>query len=319
MTMKRILVTGGSGLVGKAIQKYINQHSTHDEWNFLSSKDGDLRNRQETLNIFQKYKPTHVVHLAAMVGGLYKNEAKKVQMFTDNVRINENVMEASNLWGVDRGVFTLSNCLFPSNITEDQFPIDETMIHDGPVHVSYEGYAYAKRMMEIQCKNYNKYHNRKYVCILPVNIYGEEDNFNLDDCHLIPALIHKCYMAKQTNSDFNIWGTGKPMRQFLYSTDLADIIYRLISDDNETDSFLCLSEENEYQVSDLATIIADLFDFKGNIVYDTTKSDGCLRKPVTNLRMRQNFLFHDYHGTSLENGLKNTILWFVAHYENIRK
>jgi GDP-L-fucose synthase len=316
---RRILVTGGSGLVGKAIQNHIKKYNSPDEWIFLSSKDGDLRDRHQTLNIFQKYQPSHVIHLAAMVGGLYKNETKKVQMFTDNVRINENVLEASNLLNVNRGVFTLSNCLFPSNIDESQYPIDETMIHNGPVHASYEGYAYAKRMMEVQCRNYNKYYNRKYVCILPVNIYGEEDNFNLDDSHLIPALIHKCYLAKQNNTDFNVFGSGKPMRQFVYAPDLANIIHTLIMDDNETDSFLCLSEETEYSVSELASIIAEKYDFHGNIEYDTSKSDGQLRKPVTNLRMRQNPLFQNYQGTPLEKGLDNTIRWFQANYDTLRK
>lgn len=315
----KIIVTGGSGLVGKAIQNHIKKINSNDEWIFLSSKDADLRNREETIKIFQYHQPTHVIHLAAMVGGLYKNETQKVKMFTDNVRINENVLEASNLLNIDRGVFTLSNCLFPSNITEEQYPIDETMIHNGPVHESYEGYAYAKRMMEVQCRNYNKYYHRKYVCILPVNIYGEEDNFNLDDSHLIPALIHKCYLAKQNNTDFQIFGTGKPMRQFLYAPDLANIIYTLITDDNETDSFLCLSEETEYSVKELAEIIAKKYDFEGNIICDTTKSDGQLRKPVTNLRMRQNTLFKDYKGTELEKGLKNTIEWFNINYETLRK
>lgn len=316
---RRILVTGGSGLVGKAIQQYIININTSDKWMFLSSKEADLRNREETIKVFQKYQPTHVIHLAAMVGGLYKNETQKVQMFTDNVRINENVLEASNLLNINRGVFTLSNCLFPSNINESDYPIDETMIHNGPVHESYEGYAYAKRMMEVQCRNYNKYYNRKYVCILPVNIYGENDNFNLDDSHLIPALIHKCYLAKQNNTDFNVFGSGKPMRQFLYSTDLANIIYRLITDDNETDSLLCLSEETEYSVKELAELIAKKYNFKGKINYDTSKSDGQLRKPVTNLRMRQNTLFKDYNGTSLEKGLNNTIEWFNTNYDTLRK
>ena len=324
---KHILVTGGTGLVGKALRRYIqllidgedNDNVIDDKWIFLSSKDGDLRSRTDTEQIFNLCKPTHVIHLAAMVGGLYKNETKKVQMFTDNVRINENVLEMCNLYNVQRGVFTLSNCLFPSNIKESEYPIDETMIHNGPVHPSYEGYAYAKRMMEVQCRNYNKYYNRKYVCILPVNIYGEEDNFNLEDSHLIPALIHKCYLAKKNDTDFNVFGTGKPMRQFIYANDLANIIYRLICDDNETDSFLCLSEETEHSVKNLAEMIADIYEFKGNIVYDTTKSDGQLRKPVTNLRMRQNPLFKDYKGTSLEDGLKKTIEWFNKNYETLRK
>lgn len=316
---RRILVTGGSGLVGKAIHKCILSKNSPDVWIFLSSSDADLTNRDATFNIFNKYRPTHVIHLAAMVGGLYKNETQKVRMFTDNVRINENVLEASNTYGVERGIFTLSNCLFPSNIDESQYPIDETMIHNGPVHASYEGYAYAKRMMEVQCRNYNKYHNRKYVCILPVNIYGEDDNFNLDDSHLIPALIHKCYLAKQNNTDFQVFGTGKPMRQFIYSTDLANIIYTLITDDNETDPLLCLSEETEYSVKQLAEIIAEKYDFHGNIEYDTSKSDGQLRKPVTNLRMRQNPLFENYQGTSLEKGLDNTIRWFQANYDTLRK
>lgn len=317
--MRRILVTGGSGLVGKALQRFVLTKDSHDVWMFLSSKDGDLRCRDQTMTIFDKFRPTHVIHLAAMVGGLYKNESKIVQMFTDNVRINENVLEAANLFNVDRGIFTLSNCMFPHDIDESLYPLDETMIHSGPVHPSYEGYAYAKRMLDIQCRNYNKYCNRKYVCILPVNIYGKEDNFNIGEAHLIPALIHKCFLAMKNNTDFVVYGTGCSMRQFIYVDDLADIIYRLIIDKHEGNSYICLSDEMEYTIAQLAELIAKIFDYSGNIVYDTTMSDGQLRKPVTNKKMLNHPLFRNYIGTLLDDGLRETIKWFCNNYDDVRK
>ena len=148
-----ILVTGGHGLVGSAIEEVIhndcNYQSEDEEWHFISSKDGDLRSAADTEKIFQKYKPTLVVHLAASVGGLFKNLANQASMFGDNILINHNVIDACHNHGVKKLVSCLSTCIFPDKTT---YPIDDTMIHQGKPHQSNFGYAYAKRMLDVESR-----------------------------------------------------------------------------------------------------------------------------------------------------------------------
>jgi GDP-L-fucose synthase len=154
-----VLVTGGSGLVGAAIKDYIEKTGAKDgeEWVFLSSKKGDLRKRDDTENIFEEYKPTHVIHLAAKVGGLFANMAQKVEFFRENILINDNVMECCRIYKVKKLVSFLSTCIFPDKTT---YPIDETMMHNGPPHSSNEGYAYAKRLIDTM----NRAYAEEYGC-----------------------------------------------------------------------------------------------------------------------------------------------------------
>ena len=220
--MSVILVTGGSGLVGSAIRDIIDSEAVKNDsesWIFLSSKDGDLRVRTDCDTIFNKYKPTHVIHLAAKVGGLFANLSQKVEFYRENIIMNDNVMENSRVHNC-RLVSYLSTCIFPDKTA---YPIDETMLHDGPPHSSNEGYAYAKRMIDTMNRAYNEEYNCKFTSIIPTNIYGPHDNYNIQNGHVIPGLIHKCYIAKRDDTDFSIWGSGKPLRQFMYSEDLAKV------------------------------------------------------------------------------------------------
>ena len=154
-----VLVTGGSGLVGMAIKDYIDLTGAKDgeTWVFLSSKMGDLRSRDDCNKIFEEYKPTHVIHLAAKVGGLFANMAQKVEFFRENILINDNIMECSRVYKVKKLVSFLSTCIFPDKTT---YPIDETMLHDGPPHPSNEGYAYAKRLIDTM----NRAYAEEYGC-----------------------------------------------------------------------------------------------------------------------------------------------------------
>lgn len=159
-----VLVTGGSGLVGMAIKDYIDQTGAKEgeSWVFLNSKMGDLRSRDDCNKIFEEYKPTHVIHLAAKVGGLFANMAQKVEFFRENILINDNIMECSRVYKVKKLDSFLSTCIFPDKTT---YPIDETMLHDGPPHPSNEGYAYAKRLIDTM----NRAYAEEYGCT-----YGQE-------------------------------------------------------------------------------------------------------------------------------------------------
>ena len=211
-----VMVTGGSGLVGAAIAAYVEETGAKDneKWIYLSSKDGDLRKREDTEKIFEKNKPTHVIHLAAKVGGLFANMSQKVEFFRENILINDNIMECCRIYKVKKLVSFLSTCSFPDKTT---YPIDETMLHDGPPHSSNEGYAYAKRLIDTMNRAYAEEYGCNFTSIIPTNIYGPSDNFSIQNGHVIPGLIHKCYIPKKDNTPFTIWGSGTPLRQFIYS------------------------------------------------------------------------------------------------------
>jgi len=312
-----VLVTGGSGLVGKAIHKVVNEDdaSKSETWIFLSSKDGDLVDRSATEAIFQKHKPTHVIHLAARVGGLFHNMAKKVEFFRENMLMNDNIMECCRIYGVKKLVSCLSTCIFPDKTT---YPIDETMLHNGPPHTSNLGYSIAKRMVDSMNHCYHEQYGCQFTSLIPTNVYGPHDNFNVDDGHVIPGLIHKCYMAKQKGQDMTLWGTGTPMRQFIFSEDLARLIVWVLRDYKEIEPIiLSVGEEDEVSIADVAKMICDAMDFKGNLVKDTSKSDGQFKKTASNKKLRG--YKPDFKFTPIKEGIKTSVDWFVENYSVARK
>eukprot|EP00878_Enallax_costatus_P008572 GHUV01008961.1.p1 GENE.GHUV01008961.1~~GHUV01008961.1.p1 ORF type:complete len:192 (+),score=34.97 GHUV01008961.1:194-769(+) len=179
MSEKVVLVTGGTGLVGKAVE-YITQHegAPDERWVFVGSKDADLLNMESTKALFDRVKPTHVLHLAAQVGGLFANMRDKVGFWRNNVIMQDNIFQACNDAKVQKLVSCLSTCVFPDKTT---YPIDETMVHNGPPHFSNEGYAYAKRMVDMQNRLYNEQYGCNFTSVIPTNIFGPHDNYDLQD------------------------------------------------------------------------------------------------------------------------------------------
>jgi GDP-L-fucose synthase len=336
MVSKRILVTGGSGMVGKYLQEYVAQEPAvfeDDCWIFISSKQCDLTDYADVQRCFAKYHPTHVIHLAANVGGLFKNMAQPVEMFNDNMKMNQNVIEACHKYGVQRAVFCLSTCVFPA--IPSAFPMTEDMLFESPPHDSNASYAYAKRMLKLQCDNYNKQYGRQYICLSPVNLYGKWDNFHLGDSHVIPAMIHKMYLAFQKKQDVLLsgcferdcesrcvlFGTGKPLRQFLHAGDFATIIYRTLMDETKNNDMMICSSNDEISISEVAQRVYEAmrghFDTDIEVFYDTTKSDGIYKKTASNSRLLTTF--PDIQFRDFNTGIKEVVDWFVANYENVRK
>ena len=303
-----ILITGGSGLVGNAI-KNLNYNM---EMIFIKSKDYDLTNLNQTKCMFEKYKPLYVIHLAANVGGLYKNMNNKVRILEDNLLINFNVVKCCHDYNVKKLVAYLSTCIYPNDI---DYPINENQLHLGSPHFSNEGYSYAKRMLEIHTRKYREEFNDNFICIIPTNIYGEYDNFNLKDSHVIPGLIHKCYLADKNNTDFTIYGDGSPLRQFVYSKDIAELTMKILFNDNIKDNII-ISPDEEISIKEVAEKICKIFNFKNKIKFDTTYHNGQHKKTVSNKYLRQHY--PDYKFTNLENGLDLTINWFKENYNLIR-
>eukprot|EP00759_Apiculatamorpha_spiralis_P005137 PhF_6_TR13046/c0_g1_i1/m.20706/K02377/TSTA3, fcl; GDP-L-fucose synthase len=314
--MSVVLVTGGTGLVGRAIQEAVRlDPQPNESWVFLSSSEADLTSLPATRQAFEKYKPTHVIHLAAKVGGLFKNMKYRVEMWEDNVTMNNNVLRCAREVGVTKLVSCLSTCIFPDKTT---YPIDETMLHNGPPHDSNEGYAYAKRMIDVLNRCYRKQYGLHYSSVIPTNIYGEHDNYNLDDSHVIPGLIHKCYLAKKNNTPFTVMGTGKPLRQFIYSLDLAKLMVWTLRNYEESDPIiLSVGEEDEVSIRDVVEMIVEAMEFKGEVVFDTTKADGQFKKTANNRKLRT--YLPDFQFTPMREGMKRSVDWFVANYETCRK
>jgi GDP-L-fucose synthase len=225
-------------------------------------------------------------------------------------------------YGVKRGVFCLSSCIYPA--LPSKFPMDETQIHEGPPHPSNEGYAYAKRMLELQCRQYNKAYNTEYICVVPVNLYGEYDNFSLKDGHVIPALMHRFHNTlvknklNNTNEKHIAYGTGKPLRQFLYAGDFATLICVILLDKTSTSTLPISCCGDELSIKSMIYILADAMDIDENdIVFDASMADGCMKKTVSNTKLLSRY--PGFKFTSLQNGLKKTYEWFKENYDDIRK
>ena len=277
--------------------------------------DADLRDPASTKALFERIKPTHCIHLAAMVGGLFKNMKYKVEFFRENVLMNDNVMECAKDYKVAKLVSCLSTCIFPDKTT---YPIDESMIHNGPPHKSNEGYAYAKRMIDVMNACYKDEYGCNFTSVVPTNIYGPHDNFSVEDGHVIPGLIYKCYCAKRDGTPFNIWGTGSPLRQFIFSHDLARLTMWVMDNYHSNEPIiLSVGEEDECSIKDVALAVAEAMEFKGEIFFDTSKSDGQYKKTASNEKLKK--LYPGFKFTSIKDGLKETCDWFCANFDKARK
>jgi GDP-L-fucose synthase len=301
----KILVTGGYGLVGSEFK---------DPYFIpLSSSEADLRIRKEVDKIFETIEFNGVIHCAGKVGGLGGNMNNKGQFFYDNIMINTNVIESARVNGIKNLVSFLSTCIFPDNV---EYPLTESKIHLGPPHFSNDAYAYAKRMADIQIRSYREQYGLNYKSVIPTNIYGPNDNYDIVNGHVIPSLIHKCYLARENKTDFEIWGTGKPLREFIFSKDVAKLTKWVLENYNETEPII-LSTSEEISIKDVVYMIVELMDYKGNVKWNTDKPDGQFRKPSNNSKIKTylpNFKF-----TPLYDGLKYTIDYFEKNYNIVRK
>jgi GDP-L-fucose synthase len=311
-----IMVTGGSGLVGSALAKVVKTDTLPNEkWVFLTSKDGDLREKKDVQAIFDRVRPTHVIHLAAFVGGLFRNMRYPVEFWRYNIAMNENIMWECKERGVKKLVSCLSTCIFPDRTT---FPINENMIHDGPPHFSNAAYAYAKRMIDVQNRAYHQQFGCMFTSVIPTNIYGPNDNYHLDDSHVIPGLIHKFYNAKQRGENMTVMGTGRPLRQFIFSEDLARLFVWTLRHYNEpAPIILSVGEEDEVTIAKVVELIAQAMDFKGEIVFDTSKADGQYKKTASNAKLLR--LNPEFQFTPIRDGIRQAVQWFIDNYATCRK
>ncbi|KAG7309559.1 hypothetical protein JYU34_004012 [Plutella xylostella] len=315
-----ILVTGGSGLVGQAIRAVVEEEkqsgsdaSKNETWIFCGSKDADLRDKAQTEALFEKHRPTHVIHLAAMVGGLFHNMAHNLDFFRENMAINDNVLSASYKSDVKKVVSCLSTCIFPDKTT---YPIDETMVHNGPPHSSNYGYSYAKRMIDVLNRGYHEQHGRVFTSVIPCNVFGPHDNFSLTSSHVVPALIRRMHDGIDEPT-FTVLGSGRPLRQFVYSRDLARLFLWVLRDYHSVEPvILSVDEQDEVTIAQMAEAIKKAHGYQGTIVYDTSKADGQYKKTASNAKLRS--LYNDFKFTPLEQAIQETVDWFKSNKDKAR-
>lgn len=311
-----VLVTGGSGLVGHALKQTVSsEEADNGTWIFLSSKDADLSVIDEVEKIFMKHKPTHVIHLAAMVGGLYKNISRNLDFFRVNSLINDNVLKLCFETKVTKCISCLSTCIFPDKTS---YPINEKMIHNGPPHESNFGYSYAKRMIDIQNRAYHQQHGCLFTSIIPCNVFGPNDNYNLEDSHVIPGLIHKTYLAKKNNTPLTVLGTGTPLRQFIYSKDLARLILMVLKEYEEIEPIiLSVDETEEITIMQAAKLVAKSMGFGNDIKLDHSRADGQHKKTASNAKLRK--YWPGFKFTPVEQAIQESCNWFSENFVSARK
>lgn len=299
----KIIVTGGNGLLGSAVKNKVDCISfSRKELNLETDSFSDFLTSNKNTNT--------IIHCAAKVGGVGANMNANFEFFSKNIKIDQNILNACLEHRIENLVTILSTCVFPDKIT---YPLTAEKIDLGAPHFSNYGYSYAKRLLYYQTKMYRNVVDKNWISIIPTNLYGANDNFNLHDSHLIPALIRKAYEASLTGDDFVVWGDGSPLRQFVYSNDMAEIILWAV-DNWKSEVPLMAVNEREYSIKEVAMIIADRFGIPENkIIFDKSKPNGQFRKPA-----KSDVNWFEF--TPLEEGLNKTIDWFVENYNtnNIR-
>ena len=296
------IITGGSGMVGSSFRNIIPQseYITREQFHNLS------------YDIADKY----VIHLAAKVGGVKANTGYIADFYYENSIVNQKILDYAHTGGAKKVVSLLSTCVYPDAPYID-YPLTEDQLHLGPPHDSNFGYAYSKRMVDVMSRAYRQQYGCNFITAIPNNLYGENDNFHLEDSHVIPALIRKIWEAKINNKkNVKCWGDGTPLREFTYSKDIARILIFLLENYNEPGP-INIGSTNEYSIGEIVSMICKILEYNGDILWQIDKPSGQYRKPSSNQKLLNLGWKNEWY-TPLEIGLKKTCEWFIINYPNVR-
>jgi GDP-L-fucose synthase len=300
-----ILVAGATGLVGSAIVRELTRIGRPVVG--ISSKDVDLLDRNATFNYLNKLKPNAVIDAAAKVGGISANNNYPVEFLSENIRIQTNLMDAAHNVKVEKFVFLASSCVYPKNCPQ---PIKEEYVLTGALESTNSAYAIAKLAGIELIKAYRKEFGHKWISVMPTNLYGPNDNFDLESSHVFPALIRKFIEAKKTNANsVKLWGTGKPRREFLHVDDLARAIIVCL-DNYDSDLQINIGTGIDLTVAELAEKIAKNTGFTGAIDWDVAREDGTLQK-VLDIQKITNLGWNP--AINLDEGIKLTVEWYLKN------
>ena len=304
---KRVLVTGGSGFLGSFVVEKLGEKGCRDIF-VPHSEEYDLRQLDVIQRLLKDAKPNMIIHLAARVGGIGANRAHPAEFFYDNLMMGVQLMHESWLAGINKFVAIGTVCAYPKFTP---VPFKEDDLWNGYPEETNAPYGLAKKMLLVQAQTYRQQYGFNAIYLLPVNLYGQGDNFDLESSHVIPALIRKCIEASKRNDDhIVVWGTGKPTREFLYVEDAAEGILLAAERYNGSEP-VNLGSGMEISIHDLVHLIARLTDFKGKIVLDSSKPDGQPRRCLNTERAE--LLFGFRAKTSFEEGLRRAIEWYMKN------
>ncbi|QNU23484.1 GDP-L-fucose synthase [Geobacillus zalihae] len=302
----KIYVAGHRGLVGSAILRKL-QADGYINLVYRTSQELDLRDRNQVDRFFEEEKPEYVFLAAAKVGGIVANNEYPADFIRDNLMIQTNVIDAAYRNGVKKLLFLGSTCIYPKFAPQ---PLKEEYLLTGELEPTNEPYAIAKIAGIKMCQSYNRQYGTKYISVMPTNLYGPNDNFDLHTSHVLPALIRKFHEAKETNAPYvEVWGTGTPRREFLYSDDLADACVFLMNnyEDNE---IINVGVGEDISIKELAEKIKNIVGYQGEIKFDTTKPDGTPRKLVDVSKINA---LGWKASISLDEGLQKAYQWFLEN------
>tara|TARA_B100000287_G_scaffold352627_1_gene342129 strand:- start:1108 stop:2025 length:918 start_codon:yes stop_codon:yes gene_type:complete len=299
---KRILVTGGTGMVGNYLKEILPDAM------YIGSKDCDLTDNNQVDKLWGDYKPTNVIHLGAKVGGIVENLNYPADFYEINTIMNTNVLRVSRKYNVMRFTGILSTCMYPDVV--ETYPMTEDNIHDGPPSFANFSYGFTKRSLSVGIEAYNKQHGTNWNYLIPCNLYGEYDHFDdPEKCHFITALIRKIIDSENDGSNtITLFGTGSPLRQFMHANDLARVI-KIVIENDITESFNVATPE-ENSIKDMVDITLKSLNKKVSVIFDSEKPDGQFRKTVSCDKMVS--LIDDFEFTKLKDGV-------VKVYEEVKK
>jgi len=304
------VVAGHTGLVGSAIFEKLQARGENVVG--INSQVVNLLDRKATFDFLNDTKPSVVIDAAAIVGGIGANNSLPVDFLSKNLQIQNNLMDGSHVAGVERFVFLGSSCIYPRECPQ---PIKEEYLLTGPLEQTNSAYAIAKIAGIELIRSYRKQYGRKWISLMPTNMYGPRDNFNLETSHVLPALINRFVTAsQQSQSSVSLWGTGAPRREFLHSEDLADATL-LALEKYDSDQHLNIGTGEDLTIKELATLIAKEAGFTGEIAWDATRPDGTPRKILDVTKLKS---LGWSPKIELGEGIRGTIEWFKANQSKVR-
>ncbi len=307
----RIFVAGHNGMVGSAIIRQL-QINGYNEIIVKSSKELDLRDQASVQNFFLQEKPQIVIDAAARVGGILANSMYPYQFLMENMQIQNNLIDSAVKFDVQKFIFLGSSCIYPKFA---QQPIKESYLLSGALEETNEWYAIAKISGVKACEAIRKQYQKDFVSLMPTNLYGPYDNFDLQTSHVMPAMIRKFHEAKQTNDSVVLWGSGSPMREFLFVDDLAKAVVFMMEGET-TDNLYNVGYGADISIKELALLIQQIVGHKGEIVWDASKPDGTPKKLMDNSKIMDLGWKPE---VDLSSGIANTYDWFLSNIEKYKK
>ena len=307
----RIYVAGHRGLAGSAIWKHLEEEG-YENLVGASSNEVDLRDRSAVFDFMRSNRPDVVIDAAAKVGGIHANDTYPAAFLSDNLQIQVNIMDAANDADVDRLLFLGSSCIYPKFATQ---PIKESSLLTGELEPTNDAYAIAKIAGIMQVQASRKQYGRHWISAMPTNLYGPGDNFHPENSHVLPALMRRIHEAKEANApEVSIWGSGAPLREFLYVGDLAAASLFLLTNYDSPET-INVGVGEDLSIHDLAQLVADIIGYEGRLVQDPTKPDGTPRKLLDVSRLND----LGWHATTgLTEGITSTYNWYLENLGNVR-